>query len=104
MRATFLAAAILGASAPVLEAGPIERACLASGRSAANSALCACIQGAANITLSRSDQSMAARFFKDPHRAQVIRQSGSASHSAFWRRYVSFGQTAEAMCGTGGGV
>lgn len=101
MRAVLLTAAMLTTSAPALQAGPIERACISSGRSAASASLCACIQSAANLTLSRSDQTLAARFFKDPHRAQVIRQSGSASHSAFWRRYVGFGQTAEAMCGAG---
>jgi hypothetical protein len=101
-RAAFLALAMLTASAPVLQAGPIERACLSSGRSAANRALCACIQNAANLTLTRSDQSMAARFFRDPERAQAIRSSDSRSHDAFWERYTGFGATAEAMCGAGG--
>ena len=77
---------------------PIESACMKSGRQSANALLCGCIQDVADITLSRSDQRMAAKFFRDPHRAQEIRQSDRSSHEAFWKRYRNFGETAEAFC------
>lgn len=82
-------------AAPAL-AGPIERACMRSDRQPANRALCGCIQQVANMTLDRRDQRMAARFFKDPHRAQEVRQSGN--HSTFWKKYRQFGDSATAYC------
>ena len=92
-------AAVLMSLAPTAgSAGPIETACLSSARSAGNPALCGCIQDAADRTLSPGDQKLAASFFADPHRAQEIRQSSSSRHAAFWQRYRSFGETAEAFC------
>ncbi|MEM1388212.1 MAG: hypothetical protein AAF748_06060 [Pseudomonadota bacterium] len=41
---------------------------------------------------------MAAEFFSDPHRAQVIRQSDNRGHEVFWERYKVFGSTAEEYC------
>jgi len=84
--------------APIASAGPIERACIKSDRKAASSSLCGCIQDAADLVLSNKDQSLAAKFFADPHRAQQIRQSDNSSHEAFWKRYKEFGATAEAFC------
>lgn len=79
-------------------AGDIERACLGSERAGGNRPLCGCIQQAANLTLSTSDQRRAASFFRDPDAAQVIRQSSRRSDEVFWERYQQFGQTAEAYC------
>lgn len=79
------------------DAAAIKRACLASERKA-NPRLCACIQAAADRTLTRSDQRLAASFFRDPDRAQEIRQSNRRSDEVFWKRYRAFGQTAEAFC------
>lgn len=87
----------LPAAAP-LQAGPIGSACMASKRAAANPRLCNCIQQAADMTLTRGDQRLAARFFADPHRAQEIRQSDRRSHEVFWERYKQFGATAQAFC------
>jgi hypothetical protein len=78
-------------------AGPIERACMASERGG-NRSLCGCIQQAADLTLSGGDQRRAAKFFNDPDRAHATWVSQSASDDAFWDRYQSFGQTAEAFC------
>jgi hypothetical protein len=78
-------------------AGPIERACMASDRGG-NRALCGCIQEAADLTLSGGDQRRAAKFFKDPEAAHATWVSQSSSDDAFWERYKSFGQTAEAYC------
>lgn len=79
--------------------GPIAQACRRSDRDAASRQLCGCIQAAANESLSSSDQKRAAGFFSDPQKAQDIRQSDSAGHEAFWRRYKAFVATAEARCG-----
>jgi len=89
-------AALLAASS--VQAGAIERACLSSNRDAANRNLCGCIQEAANLTLTKSDQKLAASFFRDPHKAQVVRQSDNRGHEAFWERYQNFGATAQVFC------
>jgi hypothetical protein len=81
----------------IAAAGPIERACLSSDRGASRS-LCGCIQQAADMTLSGGDQRRAAKFFKDPEAAHSTWVSQSASDDAFWERYKSFGETAEASC------
>lgn len=78
-------------------AGPIERACMASDRGGKRS-LCGCIQQVADMTLSGGDQWRAARFFKDPEAAHATWTSQSRSDDAFWDRYKSFGQTAQAYC------
>jgi hypothetical protein len=96
--ATGLAALAATTAAPAVAAGDIERACAAAGRSA-SAQLCNCIQQAADLTLTGRDQSRAAKFFRDPHQAQEIRQSDRQTDEAFWQRYRAFGQTAEAFCG-----
>lgn len=85
-------------SASPIEAGLIASACVRSDREAANWRMCSCLQHVANQSLSRADQRLAARFFKDPHMAQEVRQSPSRSHEIFWERYKAFGDTAEVMC------
>jgi hypothetical protein len=98
---SFLFAAAMAASFAVFSgaavAGPIERACMASDRGGSRS-LCGCIQQAADMTLSGGDQRRAAKFFKDPEAAHATWTSQSRSDDAFWERYKSFGQTAEAYC------
>jgi hypothetical protein len=100
MKSIALAAA-LAALLPVIPsaavAGPIEKACMASDRGG-NRSLCGCIQQAADMTLSGGDQRRAAKFFKDPEAAHATWVSQSSSDDAFWERYKSFGQTAEAYC------
>ncbi|OYW60775.1 MAG: hypothetical protein B7Z10_11720 [Rhodobacterales bacterium 32-66-7] len=100
MNSAKLAVAILAVlpfiTAPGL-AGAIQKACMASDRGG-NRALCGCIQEAADITLSDSDQRRAAKFFKDPEKAHATWVSQSRSDDAFWERYKNFGQTAEAYC------
>lgn len=81
----------------VSAANPIERACMASDRGG-NRPLCGCIQQAADMTLSGSDQRRAAKFFNNPDTAHATWVSQSASDDAFWDRYKSFGTTAEAYC------
>ena len=85
-----------GSSAPA--GNMISKACLKAARPGTTPALCACIQAVADRTLKRRDQRLAAGFFRDPHRAQVIRQSPRRSHEEFWRRYKAFGAEAEQSC------
>ena len=99
MRTLVLAGVMVAAGAAMASAGTIERACNKSDRKAANRSLCGCIQDVADAVLSNKDQSLAAKFFKDPHMAQEIRQSDRASHEAFWKRYKEFGATAKTYCG-----
>lgn len=79
-------------------AGVIASACVRSDREAASWRMCNCLQHVANQSLSRADQRLAAKFFRDPHMAQEIRQSRARSHEIFWERYRAFGDTAEVMC------
>lgn len=91
-------AAFLSTFASGASAGVIERACLSSNRPAANRSLCGCIQKVADSTLDRRDQRLAAKFFRDPHMAQEVRQSDSRSHEIFWQKYKKFGASAESSC------
>lgn len=79
-------------------AGPIERACLQADRKSASRPLCNCVQQVADLTLNNGDQRLAATFFKDPHRAQEVRQSDNSGHESFWKRYKQFGANAESYC------
>jgi hypothetical protein len=99
MKKLLLTATMLAAGALPATAGAIDKACLKGGRANGNRALCGCIQQVADTTLSRSDQRKAAVFFKDPHKAQDVRQSSRSSDEAFWLRYKNFAVTAEAYCG-----
>lgn len=81
-----------------VHAGVISTACVRSDREAASWRMCNCLQHVANQSLSRADQRLAAKFFRDPHMAQEVRQSSSRSHEIFWERYRAFGNTAEVMC------
>lgn len=93
-----LSLGLIGLPAGMAAAGPIERACLKADRKAASRPLCNCVQQVADLTLDNGDQRMAATFFKDPHRAQEIRQSDNSSHERFWKRYKAFGTSAETYC------
>lgn len=78
--------------------GPISKACERSDRKAANRRLCGCIQAVADRSLSGADQRLAAKFFKEPHMSQEIRQSDRSSHEIFWQRYKAFAATSEQQC------
>ncbi|SES42379.1 hypothetical protein SAMN04490244_12032 [Tranquillimonas rosea] len=88
-------AATLGSAAC---AGPVEKACEKSDRASGNTQLCGCIQQVADLTLDGRDQRLAAKFFRDPHRAQEIRQSDRQSDERFWTKYREFGSNAERYC------
>ena len=98
MRPTMIGAVlVLLAGIGAAEANTIRNACL-KGERKANPRLCTCIQTAADRTLSRKDQRLAATFFRDPDRAQEIRQSDRRAHEVFWQRYKSFGAFAASIC------
>jgi hypothetical protein len=88
---------VLAASLPG-HAGPIDAACLSSGRDEANRTVCACVQQVADQTLDNADQRRAARFFRDPELAHKTMMSQSARDTAFWARWESFGAQAELYC------
>jgi len=78
--------------------GPIQRACLAQGRSAATSQRCGCIQAVADRELSGSEQRRGVKAFKDPHKMQEWRQSDRASDNAFWSTWKAYGESAARIC------
>ncbi|NBC96662.1 MAG: hypothetical protein GVY27_09940 [Deinococcus-Thermus bacterium] len=80
------------------EARSIERACNASERRAASPALCGCIQRVADQMLTNGDQRRAARFFRDPQRAQEVRKSDTRADDAFWQRWRDYARTARDIC------
>ncbi len=101
MKSTLAFAALFAAFATSGLAGPIEQACNRSDRDAANRSLCNCIEQAADMTLTNSDQRRAASFFKDPEKAHKAWMSKSRGDDAFWERYKSFEAQAVALCGGG---
>jgi hypothetical protein len=100
MTKTLIAAALTAIVLPMAaaEARTIERACNASDRAGATAQLCRCVQRVADNHLTRSDQRQAARFFRDPERAQQVRMSRDDRDRAFWQRYRAFAEAAEAAC------
>lgn len=95
--------AILGVVCVAVLAGPagaadIRDACMTASERRGNPRLCACIQMAADRTLTRSDQKLAASFFRDPDRAEEMRMSKRRAHEAFWERYEAFGAFAASIC------
>jgi hypothetical protein len=98
---------VLGATAMALcitfvagfaHAGPVGKACLKSDRKAASRTLCTCIQQAADMTLSGSDQKRVAKFFNDPEAVQKVKLSDSDRDDEFWTRYRNFSDTAQGVC------
>jgi hypothetical protein len=79
-------------------AGALERACNASGQQGSNRNLCGCIQQVADLTLTGREQKLAAGFFKDPQKAQVMRQSARRRDERFWQKYTAFGESAALYC------
>ena len=88
---------VLAATVTPAISGKIERACNSSTRSA-SATTCSCIQDVADVKLSGGDQTLAAKFFTDPQRAQDTRQSDNRSTEAFWKRYKEFGVLAAKHC------
>lgn len=98
MSRILIAAAAIILTVPLAMAGPIDKACVRTKRGAHQPAMCGCAQQVANQMLSRSDQRMAASFFRDPQKAQTVRTSDRDSDAAFWDRYRAFTNAAERYC------
>lgn len=98
MKHLTIAVIIATLAAPMAYAGPIENACLKSDRKGVNRSVCNCIQQAADLTLSSSEQRKAAKFFNDPHQTQELRQSSKSNDEKLWLRYKEFGNAAQAFC------
>ncbi|MDU8942880.1 hypothetical protein [Ovoidimarina sediminis] len=96
MRTIILAGALACVALP-LQADTIRNACLTAPK-AGDVNICTCIQAAADRTLSKQDQKLAASFFRDPDRSEEIRRSDTRRHDTFWERYQAFGRMAEAFC------
>lgn len=94
-----IATGILAMTSSIAAAGPIQSACLSSGRAASNNSLCSCIQQAADMTLAGRDQKRAAKFFRDPEMAHAVWTSKKPADDAFWTRYKAFGDMAQSYCG-----
>lgn len=98
MRRFFLATIVGILCATSAQAAVIEQACVKSKRQGATRSLCGCIQDAADLTLTGSEQVKVAAFFKDPHKAQELRQSDKKRDETFWGHYKQFGRTASKFC------
>ena len=87
------------AARPVLfAAGPIASACQSAGRKQASRSRCGCVQAVANFNLSTIDQRRGAVFFKDPQKAQDLRQSDNAGNERFWKKWKAYGADAARLC------
>lgn len=85
-------------NAPRFANGPIATACLIHDRRAANQTRCGCVQAAADLTLSQSEQQRAVRFFAEPELLQTIKQSDTPTNELFWDVWANFADTAEQLC------
>lgn len=87
-----------GGGAVLFAKGPLNTACMQSGRKQANYVRCGCIQAVADRQLSKADQKRGVKVFKDPHLLQEARQSDRASDNAFWSAWKAYGNTAATLC------
>lgn len=78
--------------------GPIGAACNVHNRRTASKARCGCVQAAANLTLSQSEQQRSARFFAEPELLQQVKLSDSPASERFWYAWAAFAETAETLC------
>ena len=98
MKTVLLLAGFCAGLSGIASAQAIEQACLRSDRDSKSRQLCGCIQQAANLTLTAPDQKLAASFYKDPQKAQDVRQSDRWANEKFWDRYKEYAETARTFC------
>lgn len=79
--------------------GEVGQACLVSGRSDANRALCGCIDEVARQTLTSAEQRTIAGYFTDPEALQAMKLDDRPAAERLWARYDAFVETARATCG-----
>ncbi|MEM1351899.1 MAG: hypothetical protein AAGF27_06120 [Pseudomonadota bacterium] len=85
-------------AAPKYAQGLISTACEVNNRRSATQQTCGCIQAAANMTLSPSQQRRGAKFFDDPEVLQKMKLSDTPANEKFWDDWARFAETAEAIC------
>ena len=78
--------------------GPIASACRSAGRKQATRTRCGCVQAVADRSLNASEQRRGAAFFKDPHSAQVTRQSDNPANERFWKKWKAYSADAARLC------
>lgn len=93
-----IAAAAFPEGAVPFAEGAIGNACLVHRRTGATRSRCGCIQAAADLTLSQSEQQRGTAYFSDPGQLQDVRQSDSPANERFWQAWTRFAETAEALC------
>jgi len=86
------------ASAPRFAQGPVGTACKIHNRDVATARVCGCIQAAADMTLSQSQQQRAVRFFAEPELLQQMKLSDTPANERFWKSWARFAETAELLC------
>lgn len=91
-------AAVQFENAPRFASGPISTACSNQTRKRVSAEKCGCVQAAANLTLSPSDQRRAAGFFNEPEQLQKVKLSDTPANEEFWSVWARFADTAENMC------
>jgi len=77
--------------------GLIQKACLGTGGLKLKS-VCSCMQTAADMTLTPSDQRRAASFFLNPSAAQAVSLSSNRKDRDFWGRYTLFTKASHEAC------
>ena len=85
-------------SAPRFAQGHVSTACKIHNRETATARQCSCIQAAADLTLSQSEQQRAVRFFAEPELLQQIKLSDTPQNERFWYTWARFAETAEQLC------
>lgn len=78
--------------------GPIYTACKGSGRKAASSSRCGCVQWVADKELTKAQQRRGAGYFKNRQGLQDARQSDRGADEAFWDAWKAYGQSAARQC------
>lgn len=87
-----------GSSEVGFATGPIYTACRQAGRREASRERCGCVQAVADKTLVSADQNRGAGFFRDPARAQEVRQSDRSIDERFWKRWKAYSEQAKQIC------
>lgn len=78
--------------------GPIKTACTRQRERTVSVEKCGCVQAAADLTLSASEQKRSAEFFADPEKLQKMKLSDTPANERFWDVWAQFADTAEQMC------
>lgn len=76
----------------------VEAACKVTGGPGASVEFCSCMQQVADLSLSLSEQKLAAYFLRNPARASRIGKANPAARKGFWQRFESFNLSTRRHC------